>query len=176
MRPPLAPAAPLLFWAAAAAVLAVLVLAVVPGPGALDDPHEGDQRPGFLQDPDEARSVRGLALPGAPAGRWPVVVIFDRRVPGSEELERFTRNVPKAVDVVLVAADGKPRSFQGRVRGITGDGGRVARAVGMPTPRDGGPPVGYAVIDAAGRVRYATLDPEYSEHGFEVDIVAGALR
>lgn len=44
----------------------------------------------------------------------------------------------------------------------------------MREPRDGGA-AGYAVIDEKTRVRYATLDPDYLEHGFEVDIIAKAL-
>jgi hypothetical protein len=41
----------------------------------------------------------------------------------------------------------------------------------MPQPRAGGAPVGYA----AARVRYATLDPAYEQHGFEVETIVGAL-
>ncbi len=37
--------------------------------------------------------------------------------------------------------------------------GQIAHTYRMPVPRDGGPPVGYAILDAAGRLRYATLDP-----------------
>ncbi len=53
---------------------------------------------------------------------------------------------------------------------------RIADVVGLPTPKDGGPPIGYAVIDGRARVRYATLDPRYAEHGFEIEIVTEAVR
>lgn len=177
-RPPLPARAPLLFWFAGALVLAFVVVAVIRAPGALDDPNEGDQRPGFLVDVDEARGVAGLELPGDPVGRVPVVVIFDRRISPPQRLQSFLRDVPGDVAVVLVVSepiDEQPRLPAG-VRLVAGSGGRIADALGMPQPRDGGAPVGYAVIDRDARVRYATLDPAYPEHAFEVEIIAGALR
>jgi hypothetical protein len=45
----------------------------------------------------------------------------------------------------------------------------------MPTPVDGGPPVGYAVVDPSRQVRYATLDPQYLINAFEVDVITGAV-
>jgi hypothetical protein len=54
-------------------------------------------------------------------------------------------------------------------------GGELARRVGMPTPVDGGLPVGYAVVDPSRTVRYATLDPEYARNAFEVDVITGAV-
>jgi len=39
------------------------------------------------------------------------------------------------------------------------DNGGLAKRFGMPAPVDGGPPVGCALIDGAGRIRYRTLDP-----------------
>jgi len=170
--------APLLFWFAGAIVLALIVLAVIPAPGALDDPNEGDQRPGLLVDVDEARGVAGLKLPGDPVGRVPVVVIFDRRISPPQRLRSFIGDVPGDVAVVLVASepiDEQPRLPPG-VRLVAGSGRRIANALAMPQPRDGGAPVGYAVIDRNARVRYATIDPTYPEHAFEIKIIAGALR
>jgi len=43
--------------------------------------------------------------------------------------------------------------------GLIVDGGGLAQLFGMPSPVDGGPPVGYALVDSAGRIRYRTLDP-----------------
>ena len=177
-RPPLPATAPLLFWFAGAIVLALVVLAVIPAPGALDDPNEGDQRPGLLVDVDEARGVAGLKLAGDPVGGVPVIVIFDRRISTPQRLQSFIGDVPGDVAVALVVSepiDGQPRLPAG-VRLVAGSGRRIATAVGMPQPRDGGAPVGYAVIDRDARVRYATLDPTYPEHAFEIDIIAGALR
>ncbi len=46
----------------------------------------------------------------------------------------------------------------------------------MPTPVDGGYPIGYAVIDAQARVRYTTLDPGYLSHDFAIATMAGAVQ
>lgn len=175
--PPLAASAPLFWWALTAAALVTVIVAVVGGPGPLDDPSQGDQRPGFLVDADAARDVRALDLTGSPVGRRPVVLIFDRKPPRPETLADFVEEIPRSAAVVLsTARGGAEQGLPERVR-IAGDlRGRLAETVGMPRPRDGGPPVGYAVIDDRARVRYATLDPEYLEHGFEVEILAGALR
>ncbi len=56
------------------------------------------------------------------------------------------------------------------------EGDRLAELVGMPTPVDGGRPVGYAVVDPRRQVRYATLDPQYLINAFEVDVITGAVR
>lgn len=45
----------------------------------------------------------------------------------------------------------------------------------MPRPRDGGPPIGYALLDRERRVRYATLAPTYAGELAELETVAGGL-
>jgi len=172
--PPLSSRAPLAFWAAAAVILTVVILVGVPLPGPQDDPHPGDQRAGFLIDRDTARRVPGLKLPGAPVGRRPVVIVFDRSLPDREKLAEFLAEVPDGAAMVLVI-DGGDVPADGPVPAVSDGDGSIAAAVGMPRPRDGGAPIGYAVLDGDAFVRYATLDPTYPEHGFEVDIVAGAL-
>jgi hypothetical protein len=111
-EPPLSPAAPLLLWLVGAIVLAAVVLGAVRGPGPLDDPDQGDQRPGFLLDVDEARGVAGLDLPGDPVGGMPVLVVFDRSVPSPGRLRSFIRDVRDEVAVVIVVPD---RSRSGHV-------------------------------------------------------------
>lgn len=177
-EPPLPARAPLMWWGAMAVVLTVVVVAVVGGPGPLDDPNPGKQRPGFLVDADDARVVRGLLLPGDPVGRRPVFLAFDRKVPRPDALRGLLRVVPDRFAAVLAVAPGRAivAPKQGRFIVVVDTGGRLARAVGLDRPKDGGPPIGYAVIDAGARVRYATLDPTWTEQGFEVAIVANAAR
>ena len=45
----------------------------------------------------------------------------------------------------------------------------------MPTPVDGGPPVGHAVVDPTGTVRDATLDPRYTDNAYVIDVIVGAV-
>lgn len=172
--PPIPNWLPPLFWLAASAALAALVLAVVPHPGPLDDPDPAQQRPGFLTSAAEARSVTGLRLPGGPIGRRPVLIVFDRTLPDASELAKLVRRLPQALATIVVVSGGaRPASFPVPV--LIDRGARIARRVSMRTPEDGGAPIGFALVDRRGRVRYATLDPGYLEHQGEDATLAGAV-
>ncbi len=101
------------------------------------------------------------------------MVLFDRSIPDREELAAFLAEVPDGVETVL-AVDERQVTSEGLPVPVVA-AGSIAATVGMPRPRDGGAPVGYAILDGDAFVRYATLDPTYLQHGFEVDILAGAL-
>lgn len=78
----------------------------------------------------------------------------------------------KPTDIVAVL----PHEPQGPsvITPVGGDPtGRIARAYGMPMPPDGGPPVGYAIVDTRLRLRYATADPDVLAH---LDQVAAVLE
>jgi hypothetical protein len=169
------PWAPLLWWLVTALVLSVAVAVAVGHDGALDDPQPGEQRPGLLTAAEDASVLPAVQLPGAPLGRRPVLLIFDRVGPSAQALTRVQSVLPDDFATVVVVPDDRAQRDLRRARLVADPSGRLARAVGMPTPRDGGPPVGYALIDRRARVRYATLDPEYTEHAFEVEVLAGAL-
>ena len=154
---------PLRWWipaavaALAAVVLTLVVVLVVRPPGPLDDPTAGDQRDGLL--------LEGPVLPalvnGVELGGRPVVVLFDREQPGGPAFEQWRKAVADdGVDLVVK---------------VGADGDELADRIGMPTPVDGGRPIGYAVVDPAGTVRYATLDPQYPQNAFEVDVITGAV-
>ncbi len=173
-RPPLSPRTPLLAFALAAAVLSVVVVAVVRDPGALDDPDPGHQRPGFLID---GPRLEGVALPGRPLGRQPVLLVFDRRLPPADAFAAFLADVPDSVAAVVVVPDrgDAQASAPPAAHVVVDPAGRLARRVGLRRPKGGGSPVGYALVDRSAQVRYATLDPTYLEHAFEVNTVAEAL-
>lgn len=174
--PPLPSSAPLFVWAAMAVVLAAIVLLAVPGPGPLDDPQPGDQRPGILLDPGEGPTAGQLALPGDPIGRRPVLVIFDRELPAAGALERFLAQAPERAATFVVVRDAPIAAGRVRQTRVVEDrAGLIAAALQMPQPKDGGPPVGYAVVDSSARVRYATLDPAYRQHGAELDTIARSI-
>lgn len=178
VRPPLPTWAPLAWWSATATVLVVVVVFFVGQVGPLDDPNQGQQRPALLTPSDEAPVVDDLGLPGNPVGRGPVLVAFDRDVPDAQQLSALRREIPDNIPIVLVTDNGStPEVRQRRGLELLADPeGIVARKVAMPRPKDGGFPIGYALIDRAARVRYATLDPSYTEHAAEIATVAGALE
>jgi len=142
-------------WTAAAIGLGALLAAASPR-GPLDDPDPARQRPGFLDGgglPVPAPDLgRGVPAPGRRA-----VVFFVR----PKQIGPLCQALPasglgtRASLAVIVTS---PSDCPGQAALIV-DGGGLARRFGMPTPIDGGPPVGYALVDTAGRIRYRTLDP-----------------
>ena len=97
-------------------------------------------------------------------GERPVVVLFDRRPPSGPEFDAWRAQVSDDGVELVVAVAGTDRAAQ------------LADAVDIPRPVDGGPPVGYAVVDPARTVRYSTLDPAYLDNAFEVDVITGSVR
>ena len=156
-EPPLRWWVPATVAGVAALVLTLVVVLVVRPPGPLDDPTAGDQRDGLLLDgPVLPSRVGDVAFGGRP-----VVVLFDREPPAGRAFEQWRATVADdGVDLVVK---------------VGADGDVLADQVGMPTPVDGGPPIGYAVVDPARTVRYATLDPVYEQNAFEVDVITGAV-
>lgn len=151
---------PMLVFGAAAVVLTLVVVLLVRDPGPRDDPDPAFQRDGLL--------LNGPTLPpqvaGVPFGGHPVVVLFDRRPPSGPEFDAWRAQVSNdGVELVVAVAGTEPAA-------------RLADAVDIPRPVDGGPPVGYAVVDPARTVRYSTLDPAYQDNAFEVDVITGAVR
>lgn len=150
-----------------------LLLALTGARGGLDDPDPARQRPGVLDTgglPASAPQVDGVPTAGRPA-----VIFFVR----SNEAMALCRALSKstspfngAFDVVV--AESSPGCPPGVVTVI--DGGWLAQRFGMPVPTDGGPAVGYAIVDARGRIRYRTLDPQPARHLGEVSTMVKALR
>lgn len=157
--PPLRWWLPALVFAVAALVLALVVALVVRGPGPRDDPDQARQRDGLLLDGPRLPAV----LAGVAFGGRPVVLLFERTPPEGPKYRGWRAAVSEKGALVVVVVAGTPRAAV------------LADAVGMARPVDGGPPIGYAVIDAARRVRYATLDPAYLKNAFEVDVITGAV-
>ncbi|MDP8931134.1 MAG: hypothetical protein M3O70_21815 [Actinomycetota bacterium] len=173
-RPPVPPAAPLLFWAATGAVLTIVILVGTPQPAPLDDPDPARQRTGVPIPAEAAAVVADLGLPGDPMGTRPVVVVFDRALPDAARLRAWTRAVPSGIGVVLVVPRGGTAA--GPVPVVADPREKVADSLGMPRPVDAGPPVGYAIVDRQARVRYRTLDPQYLAHSFELRPMLSVIR
>jgi len=163
------------FWLVGSVLLAIVVLVVIGGPGPLDDPAPGAQRPGILVDAGEARSVPARAVAPVPVGRGNVLVLFERDVPSAEVLGDLRRAVGSGFTLAVAVAGGDRRPLGSGVLAVDAPAAAAA-ALGMPRPRDGGPPIGYALLDREGRVRYATLAPTYAGELAELETVAGGLR
>ena len=158
-------------WLVAAAVAGGLLLAAQRARGPLDDPDPAYQRPGFLDAGDLPRPAPALPDGLPRAGRRAVVFFApaDRlaRLCGALAGRRFGPQV----DVAVVVP--QPATCAGVATVVDGGGG-LAAAYGLRPTRQGGPPEGYAVVDGAGRVRYATLDPAVAGHLAEVDTIVAA--
>ena len=175
---PLPAWAPLVWWTATAIVLAVVVVVIVGDGGPLDDPKQGRQRPALLAPKTEAPVVDNVALPRTGIGRDAALVAFNRNLPDPDELSAFRRSLPDDISILVVVDNASARETQEEVNVevIADPEGDVARELEMPRPKDGGPPIGYALVDRDGRVRYATLDPTYTKHAAEITTIAGALQ
>lgn len=108
-----------------------------------------------------------------PAGGRPTVVLFLRPDGAAAQCRDVSRRVSSAAGLVVVLAG--PASCVGIPAVLVDPEGRTAVAYGMRSPADGGPPVGYAVVDAETRIRYRTLDPDPAAHGREITTILGAL-
>ncbi len=163
-------------WVGAAVGLGLLLALARAAEGPLDDPDQAWQRPGFLDAGDLPATAPTMA-PGVPAPRRPTVVFFLR--PGDSLAQlchalAATTLPAHAATAAVVAGSTTDRCAA--VGAVVGDpDGAVAEAYGLRRPRRDGPPVGYAVVDAAGAIRYRTLDPEVADQLDEVGTIVAAL-
>lgn len=165
-------------------VLAATWLAAVVGLGLLlavsrgtrtggDDPDPARQRPGIL-DLGELPVPAPRLAPGVPAQGMPTVVFFaaPRHLAAlCAALHRPPARLGEA-QLVVVTPPGRGPCAPG-VTVLDVDLAAAARSFGLPAPRHGRLPTGYAVVDATGRTRYRTLDPRLDEL---LDEVATMLR
>lgn len=158
-------------WLAAVVAMgAVLVVSrATQTPG--DDVDPARQRPGILDlGPLPVAAPTEFADVLAPG--QPTVVFFA----GSQAAE-LCAELPDAhlndVAVVVVAADAGACGQRAQV--FKASGRVAAEAFGLPSRRDGGVPIGYAIVDSAGQIRYRTLDPSVAGLLDEVATMVDAL-
>lgn len=164
----------ILAWLAAAVGLGLLLMVARVAQGPLDDPDQAWQRPGFLDAGDLPAPAADLA-PGLPANGSPTVVFFERPS-GLAKLCRALARTPRpgGGEVAVVVASG-PRRPCPAARVVVDPDSALTGEYGLRRPRGGGPPVGYAVVDAAGAIRYRTLDPGVAGRLGEVATIVDAL-
>ncbi len=158
-------------WAASALGLGGLLAMARPGP--LDDPDPAEQRPGFL----DAGSLPAPAAPvtNALPARGRRAVVFFVREPGLGALCRAVggSGLARQADLVAVMVRAS-RDCPTELEVVADTTGSHARRYAMPLPRDGGAPVGYAIVDSRSQIRYRTLDPAVVDELAEVTTILGA--
>jgi hypothetical protein len=162
-------------WLLAALGLGGALIAAQLSRSGLDDPDLALQRPGFLD-------AQGTPFPAPritdtiPSAGRRAVIFFTRpqfAPPLGQALLKDPALRARAQVAVVVSAE-LPSPIAPEVPVIADPGGRLATAYAMRRPRDGGFPVGYAIVDRAGRVRYRTLDPHVAERLDEVETMLRA--
>ena len=137
-------------WAVVGGVLAVLT-AVAAGLAAYvtSDAHR-------LHDPDHSLQQLDLLYLDQPAPKLDALDID----PGTPAL-------------IVVCEECQPPTVEAQVR-VTDDP-IIARAYGLQTA-DGRIGPGYAIVDAAGQVRYRTFDPGLADHASEITVLLEGTR
>ena len=159
-------------WVFAAFVSVVLLAVAGRLEGGRDDVDQAEQRVGFLDEGPLPIPAPPVAS-GLPASGRPTVVLFLRPDGADQECREVSRSV--AASAAIVAVLSGPAACDGVAGTVVDPEGRTAAAYGMRVPADGGPPVGYAVVDDQSRVRYRTLDPQPAAHSREIMTVLAGL-
>lgn len=147
-------------WLATAAATGIALLISMSAYDPLADPDPALQRPGFI-DTEKASPAPQVTQEVPHHGRR-AVIFFDRRIPSAEQLQKLAelQQPLKDTDIALVVH--KPAGeVSPPVPVVTDEGGELARAYRLNQPNDDGYPVGYAIVDSNGLIRYPTLDPNY---------------
>lgn len=159
-------------WVVVAVLFGTLLAVARSSESGLDDPDPALQRIGLLDAGrlplPASRLTAELPRPGRRA------VVFFVRPDGVAGLCRalVAGDLERADLVIVVSGPGRC----GGVPTIADGSGRLAAAYGLRRPRDGGPPVGYAIVDRRGQVRYRTLDPSGAAGLSEVETIVAATR
>ena len=144
-------------WVVAAVGFGALLLVADSTASPRDDPDPAQQRPGIL-DGDGLPVPVPLTAERLVTPNQRAVVFFDRADHANQLCDALARSDQFGGVQVAVVIAGAAISCTG-ASAVEDPDGRIAVAFGMRTPRDHGPPVGYAVVDRQNRIRYRTLDP-----------------
>ncbi len=161
-------------WAGAAVFFGGLLALARAAEGPLDDTDPAWQRPGLV-DAGSLPAPAPAVTDDVPGQARPSVVFFTR----PDHLGRLCHSLAShhlgdGVGLAVVLA-GTDQGCPGATPVVEDPATVIARRYGMRRPRDGGPPVGYAVVDAGGRIRYRTLDPTVHDELTEIDTILDAL-
>jgi len=161
-------------WLAAVIVLGGLTAYSRTANAPLADPDPAYQRPGFLDVmPAFAAPSLGANLP-VPKSRSVVFFTRPQLEPGLLSAVAADTGLQAAARLVVVACGSGATSAAAGSIAVVGQGAGCPAAdlYRMRSPRDGGAPVGYAIVSSAGLVRYSTLDPDVTNLLDEVEHMA----
>jgi hypothetical protein len=161
-------------WVVVVGTLGALLLVAGHTSSGLDDPDPAHQRPGFL-DASGGRSAAPSVTPVVPSTGRRAVVFFVRQQYAAELCRALAADTSLRERADLAVASSGPVAPCAGVTMVTDAGGQLAAGYGMRQPVDRGPPVGYAVVDRLGRIRYRTLDPEVVAGLREVETMVRAV-
>ena len=166
-------------WVVSAMVLGALLISFARTPGPLDDPDLAAQRAGML-DVVGRRTIAPLIGVGIPAEGRAGIVFFVRPAqlaPLQAALGDHdgTKLAASADLSIVVSANAEGSQLASGAPVFSDPSGLVAAGFGMRRPRDGGPPVGYAIVGPDRAVRFRTEDPGMSGRLTEVLTMVKAL-
>ena len=162
-------------WLVLALMLGALLLATQLRRGPLHDPNLAYERPGFL-DAHGAPFPAPQLTPVLPAPGERTVVFFTRPQRAARLLTALAQatSLHERAQLVVMVAGPTVTGSASDIPVVADPDGERAAGFRMPRPRDDGSPVGYAIVDSRGQVRYRTLDPAIAEHLTEVDTMVRA--
>ena len=160
MNPNIWTAKPLLILAGCAVLLGSAQLIATLDRRPLDDPDLAFQRPGFLDAPGAPFLAPKIA-PDIPKVGERFILFFVREAQGKPLHDALINRTHPFDDVAvaIVYVGREPDHEDSVAPSIRDTEGQIAASYRMRRPRDGGAPVGYAIVDSSGLVRYRTLDP-----------------
>lgn len=161
-------------WLVTAMLFGVAMLVADQIGSPLDDPDLAMQRSAAL-DAVGPRSAAPDVTTSIPAAGRITVVFFVRAAQQEPLLVQLSQPgvLPSNVDAAIVG--GPVNLSEAPIAVLTDSDRSLARGYGMRTPRDGGYPVGYAIVDTTGVIRYRTLDPQLTRRLADVRTILKAL-
>lgn len=161
----------LLYWLTIAAVLGGLLARSEYIRNPLNDPDQAHQRTGFVLPPQAEPSppIADTLRTGHCA-----IVFFARSLKDQYLFHDLAdqADLAQAADLIVVTTDGSKPIIENGIRQFVGDAdGSLAQAFGLRPPIDGGTPIGYALVDALGYIRYRTLDPGFMHRADELRLM-----
>jgi hypothetical protein len=160
-------------WLIAVGGLGILLLVAQAARSPLDDADPSLQRPGFL-DAFGRPTLAPAVTSGVPEPGRRAVVLFVRPALVVPLCRALGARPSLGRRAALAMVSPTPGGACPEAPVVADPGGSLGLSYRLRRPRDGGPPVGYAVVDSAGRVRYRTLDPSLINGLAEVETILRA--